>query len=372
MLSKQKSTISLILTLIFSILATLPAAAGLFQWSRLNRLIPQSGFEPSVTAIVTHPTDSRVIYAGTLRSTDNTNLIFKSVDGGVTWQPASNNLPNNLSQNTGVRDMVLRPDAPTNLYAGLYREGVWLSLNGGQNWTNNSSGSIAANDTVHALAIDPSQPGTIYALTSTGVHVSTKNGSWQARSAGLPETSATIFNDLTAHPPHSGLWLYAATNPQGVYRSTNGGMSWQPVNDGLPAQDLDVRGITVSSESGRIIASIVGQGLWRSDNQGDTWVRSDSGITYNSTLSGNVGVPIFSPVDGNVAYVYNNDGVFASLDGGETWWPFNDGFTGAETVAAMAFNAADPNRVYAGTSISGIWSQTVVPGGRFYVPVVIR
>lgn len=368
MYRQKKRAILILLLLIITVGVVIPVSAGLFEWSRLGRLIPQAGFEPVVSVVASHPTNADILYVGTLRSTDNTNLVFKSANGGGTWQPSSSNLPANLPQNTGVHDLAVAPNNGNMLYAGLFQAGIWISTNGGQSWANGANGSIAANDTIHALAIDPAQPATIFALTSTGVHRSINSGDWTSRSAGLPAPSATIFNDLVAD---SGL-LFVATNPQGVFRSANDGGSWQPVNDGLPGPDRNVKGIAISPVSGRLIASVAGQGLWRSDDDGESWVRSDAGITYNTTLSGNVGLPIFSPVNGEVAYVYNNDGVFTSTDAGQTWRPFNDGFTGAETVTTMAFNAAAPDTVYAGTSVSGVWSLTAVPGGRFYVPVVIR
>lgn len=368
MYRQKKRAGLLLLILITAVCMVIPVSAGLFEWSRLGRLIPQAGFEPSLSVVASHPTNADILYVGTLRSTDNANLVFKSTNGGATWQPSSGNLPGNLPQNTGVHDLAVAPGNGNILYAGLFEAGVWISTNGGQNWTNGTNGSIAANDTVHALAIAPTTPATVFALTSTGVHRSINSGDWASRSAGLPMPSATIFNDLVAA---SGQ-LFVATNPQGVFRSANDGNSWQPANDGLPGPDRNVKGLAISPMSGRIIASVAGQGLWRSDDDGASWVRSDAGITYNTTLSGNVGLPIFSPVNDKVAYVYNNDGVFTSTDGGQTWRPFNDGFTGAETVTTLAFNEAAPDTVYAGTSVSGAWSLTAVAGGRFYVPVVIR
>lgn len=368
---KQIRSSKALLLAIVLLVAALPVSAGLFQWSRLGRLIPQTGFEPSVSVIAGHPTHGMVLYAGTLRSTDNTNLIFKSTNGGISWQPASSGLPTGLPQNTGVNDLIIRPDSPDTLYAGLYEAGVWHSLNGGQSWSNVTNGSIAANDTIKALAIDPSQPSTVYGLTSSGVHVSVNGGNWQTRSAGLPAANEAIFNDLAADPVHAGT-LYVTANPQGVYRSTNGGQSWSLATGGLPPGDLNVKGIAVSPVTGRAMISIGGQGLRRSDDLGGFWERSDSGITYNTTLSGSVGIPVFSPTNEGIAYVYNNDGVFASTNGGESWTPFNDGFSGAETVNTMAFHPAAPETVYAGTSVSGVWSLTVVPGGRYFVPVVIR
>jgi hypothetical protein len=365
-----KRIAALALTLALLVTA-LPAAAGSFEWSRLGRLIPQTGFEPTVSVIASHPAEPAVLYAGTLRSTSNNNLVFKSINGGVSWFAASSGMPTSMPQNTGISDLIVRPAAPDQLVAGLFEAGVWRSSNGGQTWIDTSGGTIANNDHVRALAIDAAHPDDVYALTGSGVHISQNGGIWQSRSAGLPAPSAVIFNDLAADPLHPGT-LYVATNPLGLYRSTNGGQTWQPANDGLPTGTLDVRGVATSSANGRLLISVSGQGLWRSDNQGGSWQRSDSGITYNSTLQGNVGIPVLSQNDAKTAYVYNNDGVFASSDGGERWTSFNDGFNGAETITTMAFHSAAPNTVYAGTAVSGVWSLTVVPGGRYFLPLVIR
>ncbi len=357
------------LIVIVILAAASPAAAGLFRWSRLGRLIPQTGFEPSVSVVIGHPTDPNIVYAATLRSTDNTNLVFRSADRGLTWQPASSGLPANMPQNTGINSLLIRQDAPNTLYAGLYRAGVWRSTDGGGNWSNATNGSIAANDTVNALDAKPGQPNLLYALTGTGLHVSLNGGAWQLRSSGLPDANQTQFVDLAADPLHPGT-VYIATNPSGIYRTENDGQAWDAANNGLPAGDLNVRGIAVSPLSGRVLISIAGHGLWRSDNRGTSWTRSDAGITYNTTLSGNVGIPAFSPTISGLVYVYNNDGAFTSSSNGQTWAPANEGFTGAETVTTVSLHAA-ANAVYAGTSISGVWSLTP-PVGRAFVPIVTR
>lgn len=354
------------------LLATLlPASAGLFRWTHLGRLIPQSGFEPSVSVLAGQPSNKDILYAGTLRSTDNTALVFRSNNAGLSWQAASAGLPDDMPQNTGVNALLIRADAPNTLYAGLYRAGVWLSTNGGQSWTNATSGSIATSDTVNALDANHAQPKLMYALTATGMHVSSSGSPWQARSNGLPSPNAALFNDLAADPTTPGT-VFAATGPTGVYRTANDGLSWTPANDGLPAGDLNVRGIAIGPVSGRILISVAGQGLWRSDNGGGSWTRSDNGITYNTTLQGNVGIPTFSPTEAGSAFVYNNDGAFESKDGGKTWTPFNEGFAGNETLATMAFHPAAAGTVYVGTSVSGAWSLTIVPEGQVYVPVTIR
>lgn len=370
-INKRCKQFALVAIILIILSAALPVSAGLFEWSRLGRLLPQSGVDPTVSAIASHPAQLGTLYAGTLQTTGSSSLVFKSSNGGESWIPASTGLPAGMPQNTGVNDLVVRAGAPNQLYAGLYQAGLWYSSSGGQNWSNVANGSIAANDNVRALALDPAQSSTIYALTGSGVQVSINGAPFQKRSSGLPAAASTIFNDVAVDALNPGT-LYTATNPQGFFRSTNSGQSWQPANNGLPAGTLDIKAIAASPVNGRLLISIAGQGLWRSDDRGSTWVRSDSGITYNTTLQGSVGTPVFSPGDAQVAYVYNNDGAFTSGDGGKTWTPVNEGFSGAETISTMAFHAGAPSTVYTGTVVSGILSRTAVPGGRLYLPLVIR
>ena len=78
------------------------------------------------------------------------------------------------------------------------------------------------------LAIDPSNPATLYAGTCAGLYKSTNGGgSWSQVNNGLPILSNPVVID-----PSNPDTLYAGTSA-GLYKSTNGGGSWSPVNNGL-------------------------------------------------------------------------------------------------------------------------------------------
>ena len=87
--------------------------------------------------------------------------------------------------------------------------------------------------TVHALAIDPQTPTTLYAGTdSGGVFKSTDGGaSWSAVNNGL--TAAWVL--ALAIDPQTPTTLYAGTYGGEVFKSTNGGASWSAVNNDLTA-----------------------------------------------------------------------------------------------------------------------------------------
>lgn len=345
-----------------------PAAATPFEWNRLGRLAGETGAEPYVSAIATHPTDPDVVTVGVLLTTEETALVYHSEDGGATWQPRSAGLPAGLPPYAGVNDLIALPGSPDVLYAGL-DQGLWTSDDGGQNWVTAAGGSLAADERIIALDATAGVNTTVYALTPAGVYASVNGAPWVKRSSGLPAADANIYNDLAVHPTAPGT-VFVATNPSGVYRSTNSGVGWSAVNNSLPAGTRNTRAVAVAP-SGDVFISLRGAGLYRSSNNGNSWTLSHEGITYETTLYGSVEKPAFSPVDPDLAYVYNSDGVFQSEDGGESWSPAPGGFSGSVLVSALAFHEARPQEFLAGTASSGVW-QLATLVGRVFVPAAVR
>lgn len=134
--------------------------------------------------------------------------VFKSIDGGANWLPASNGLTNLL-----VRTLAVDPIDGTTVYAGTHGGGVFKSVDGGASWLAAGAG---AGSYVASLAIEPNLPGTVYAATyDAGVFRSTDAGrSWTPMNRGLdvPTTSAQA---LALDPTRPGR-LYLATFMDGV------------------------------------------------------------------------------------------------------------------------------------------------------------
>ena len=87
--------------------------------------------------------------------------------------------------------------------------------------------------TVHALAIDPTTPTTLYAGTYIGVFKSTDaGGTWVAASRGLTAESIRAL----AINPATPTTLYAGTHYEGVFKSTDAGGTWVAANTGLTAE----------------------------------------------------------------------------------------------------------------------------------------
>jgi photosystem II stability/assembly factor-like uncharacterized protein len=194
--------------------------------------------------------DSNTIYLGDWDWLDNAVYIDKSVDGGSTWRTQSY-----LWDIGPVNALVINPGNRATLYAGT-PEGVLESADGGASWSN--IGLI----NVTSLALDPGDSNTIYAASDNapfksinpdagflGLFKSTDGGaSWAPINNGLAsvlDSRSTIT--AIAFAPDNRNTLYVATSGRGVYKSLDGGASWGPLNEGLT--NLDVRVLAVASNA---------------------------------------------------------------------------------------------------------------------------
>ena len=158
----------------------------------------------------------------------------------------------------------------TNLFAGTYGSGVFLSTNNGTSWTEASSGLTYTN--VLSLAVNGTN---LFAGTyGGGIFISTNNGlSWTAK--GL--TNIDIWTLAV-----NGMNLFAGTDGSGVFLSTNNGTNWTEVNYGLI--NKYVRTLTISNSN--LFAGTYGSGVFLLTNNDTSWteVNTGLGITEISSL----------------------------------------------------------------------------------------
>jgi photosystem II stability/assembly factor-like uncharacterized protein len=293
------------------------------------------------------------IYAAT------NNGVFKSTNGGASWTVANSGLAGN------VFSLAIDPSNPSTLYAGTDGSHVFKSTNGGQSWIAASSG---LEDTiVLSLAIDPANPNTLYAGTATsaffpgsGVFKSIDAAqTWTASNSGLP----VAIIDVLRIDPSNPATLYAGTNFAGVFKSTNGGQSWTAANSGMTnalIEDLAVDPVNPTT----LYAAIGGcsfncsltAGVFKSTNGGMSWAGVNSGITDLQVVSLAV-----EPSDTNILYAGTRlHGVFKSIDGGASWTPVNPDLSStlfAIIHLPLAVDPLNPGIVYAGT-VNGVFKST--------------
>ena len=238
--------------------------------------------------------------------------------------PNSKNAGTNLEQlSNGLTNITVRSLAVsgTNIFAGTFGYGAYLSTNNGTNWTQVNNG--LTNLIVRTLAVNGAR---IFACTDGGVFVSTDNGTnWT--SAGLINAQY-VFSIAIIQSN-----IFAGTD-DGVYSSTDYGTNWTQVNNGLTVTSVDNL-----ATSGTNVFANSNYGLYFSRDYGTNWTQVNNGLTNTEVNTFVVSGPnIFAGTFGN--------GVYLSTNNGTNWTQVNDGLTSTD-VRSFAVSGTN---IYAGTT----------------------
>lgn len=172
-----------------------------------------------VVTIALDPHNPDVMYAGT------TGGVYKTTDGTVKWDRVNNGLiPKeklDAAMALGVNSIVTDPVRPGTVYAGT-TNGLFKTVDAGASWKRIEKG--LADTYISVLLIDPSNPNILYAGTRKGVHKTTDAGeSWSEANKGVTSLNIRAMA-LSIIDPHI---VFAGTNGSGLYRSTDGAITWQ-------------------------------------------------------------------------------------------------------------------------------------------------
>lgn len=188
-------------------------------------------------------------------------------------------IPNNgtgqLNGNGRLNCIAFHPTDPNTIYVGAPSGGFWKTTDAGVTWTKHITGMTRLG--VSAIVVDYNNPNTIYIATGDrdgndvpgyGVWRSTDGGlTWAPRNTGMGNR---IINDLIIHPTNPNILIAAASNRR-IYRSTNGGASWTASADiGHNPKDIAMH----PGNPNILYAS--GTRFHRSTDGGATWTRITS------------------------------------------------------------------------------------------------
>ncbi len=145
--------------------------------------------------------------------------------------------------------------------------------------------------------------------------------------------------------------MFIATYRRGIYRSFNDGASWESCNNGL---NPDVLGIYC--HNGKVFATVLGQGVMMSSNNGDTWTSTN--LNKQAKGYAHLGDTLYAACIGQ--------GVFASFDNGNTWHDFNSNLPSKNLWCMDAhdshlFVGDTEGRIYRGNSDGTGWIRTNTP-----------
>ncbi len=251
----------------------------------------------SIGVVVIDPNNTNVVWVGTGENNHQRALgygdgVYKSIDGGKSWKNMG------LKDSRHIGSIVINPKNSNIVYVAAEGSvwgpggdrGLYKSIDGGKNWTKVLE--ISENTGVNNVIMDSRNPDVMYASSEQRRrHVHTKIG-------GGPETA--------------------------IYKSTDGGETWDKLKSGLPGADMGGIGLAISPVNPDYIFAIIeaaedAGGFYRSTNQGATWQKMSDhtaqGQYYNEIYC--------DPKDVDKVYSVETISHFTE-DGGKTWKPLSN------------------------------------------------
>ena len=392
------------------------------------------------------PRDSNIMYV-----TDALSGAFKSNDGGANWFPINDGITARVGTSGDgipVFSLTVDPNNPDILWVGTqFGGGVFRSGDGGMSWQSKSNGIQEYGLTIRGYTIEPGNSDVVY--------LAGEISSWEWNNAilngiGFDLTRGTVYKTIDGGENWSRIWygdnlaryilihpddhdlLYVSTgifdreaansDPEtlepggvGVLRSVDGGLNWEElgVDNGFRADELYIGSLAMDSQDPNTLFAASGSdahlfalphkmgAIYRSQDGGDSWervldlpnassveicqsdpnkiysgsanaiYRSDDGGATWQLVNGSAdntnlfwgpeeyigGFPIdmqCDPDDANRIFVNNyGGGNFLSLDGGLTWSSASDGYTGA-IMSTVVSAPGSPGLVFS-SARSGIF-----------------
>ena len=277
----------------------------------------------SIGAIGVAPSNTNIVYVGSgeadMRSQISYgNGMYKSTDAGKTWAHIG------LDNTRQIGRVIVDPKNPNivfvaalgHVYGANPDRGVYRSRDGGTRWEK----VLFKNDNVGAidLAFDPQNSQIIY---------------------------ATLWN--TRRPPWS-IYPPSYGPGSGIFKSTDGGNTWQPLANGVPTEGLGHIGLAVAPTNRNRVYAIIDSkdakagGLYRSDDAGATWTRT-SGDTRIWGRGWYFCKTAVDPKNPDIVYV-SNTSLYRSADAGKSWTPIK-GAPGGDDYHQLWIYPDDPNRM---------------------------
>lgn len=260
---------------------------GIYKSNDGGKTWEKMGLETSehISKIIVHPEDSDTVWVaaqGPLWSAGGERGVFKTTDGGKTWE---NVLAS--GEYTGATDLLIDPRDPDRLYAALWQHqrtvaayigggpesGLWKSDDGGETWTELETGLPQGNMGKIGLAISPIRPDVVYAAIEEdrregGVWKSTNRGaSWEKMSDAVGQgTGPHYYQELYASP-HIFDRIYMVSNTTQI--SSDGGKSWSDLNN--ENKHVDDHAIAFRPDDPDYILFGSDGGLYESYDHSRTW-----------------------------------------------------------------------------------------------------
>ena len=302
-----------------------------------------------ILSIAVDPTNENVAYVGSA-----SGGVWKTTDQGANWVSVTSRL-----NSMHIDALAIDPSNPSTIYAGTGETympgddfaymGVYVTYDAGANWTLLANTADLPLSAVSSIAIDPTDTSRIYISGNTGVYVSADAGStWN-------KTSLTGFVEQLMISTVDHNTIFATGSQTNLWRSTDAGVTWTALvgwnaDRGLPDNNPWFNRVTITQSSGTTLAGAVTHVIYAAFADPFRIYRSDTeGNGWNEvsrqTYDEKNFAVVADPVDADTVYTAGNL-LRRTTEGGwkVTVLPFqyND-------IRALAYAPSDSHVWYAGT-----------------------
>ena len=321
-----------------------------------------------IADVALHPDDPSLWYVAV-----GSGGVWKTVNAGTTWQPIFDD-----QSVYSIGCVTVDPSNPHAVWVGTgenvggrhvgFGDGIYRSDDGGSTWRHRG---LRTSEHISKILVHPNRTDTVWVAAQgplwssggeRGVYKTTDGGdSWRQVLAPSEWTGAT---DLVIDPRNPER-LYAATwqrqrtvaaymggGPEsGIYRSNDGGESWQRLEHGLPDGNMGKIGLAISPQNPDVLYAAIELdrrrgGVWRSADRGASWTK------MSDTVSGGTGPHYYQEL---VASPHAFDRIYlmdvrtqVSDDGGATFRRLNEAHKHSDNHS-LAFRSDDPDYLLMGT-----------------------
>lgn len=306
--------------------------------------------------------------------------LWKSMNAGRTWTPVFD-----AAGAASIGAIAVAPSNPNVIYVGTgepdmrdsiqFGDGMYKSADAGKTW---KQIGLESTRQIGRIIVDPKNPNVVFVAALGHAYGSNPDrGVYRSRDGGATWQKVLFKNDdlgaidLAFDPTNSQivyatLWnvrrppwfIYTPANGPGagIFKSVDGGTTWKEISEGIPAEGRGHIGIAVApANRNRIYAAVDAKegGVFRSDDAGATWTRLSADKRLWDRGWYFEKVTV-DPKNADIVYVMNTS-VYRSTDAGKTWIAIK-GAPGGDDYHQLWINPDDPKRMVLASDQGGIVS----------------
>ena len=295
--------------------------------------------------------------------------VWKSSNAGRTWTPIFDSM-----DVASIGAIGVAPSDPNVIYAGTgeadmrdsiaFGNGVYKSTDAGKTWKHLG---LENTKQIGRIIVDPKNPNSVFVAALGNAYAPNPDrGVYRSRDGGATWQKVLFKNDdvgaidLAFDPvdPKTGyatLWnvrrppwfIYAPANGPGagIFKSVDGGTTWKEISEGLPLADRGHIGIAVAPTNRNRLYAVVDAnegGVFTSNDGGASWTRLSSDKRLWDRGWYFEKVTV-DPKNADIVYVMNTS-MYRSTDAGKTWTPIK-GAPGGDDYHQLWINPDDPKRM---------------------------